>query len=365
MQFDKNIGAELVFDGKFYCPERLLPKGKTLEQIKVEKKQMLGHSDIELLCEGAGRICYDSLGVGRPTNEYFVHLREVAHFSVVEHAHITIECNYMPEWIFMLFGRPGVWIERDSENTMRITYNLRTVLDFQIWNSLKRINDDKGLYYTLWKHANQLAPNIVIKDRFAIPIYGMTSSIVRPTYPMEKTVTMLMHGGRGFSHEQVRHRFNISQRSTRYVSEDESPWIEHPLISKFLEDTKNSEIPKAINATLVNSRKCYSQLVAELEKFLIESGTDKFTAKKQARGASRNYLGNGLYTEFFFTAPVAMWKHMLNMRCSNAADAEIRLCFNSVLTELKRSQYADDFSELSLMPAKDGLGQVLSGGGHK
>jgi hypothetical protein len=50
----------------------------------------------------------------------------------------------------------------------------------------------------------------------------------------QANITLYLYGSRGFTHEQVRHRFAISQRSTRYVDEDGSPYIMHPLVAAYL-----------------------------------------------------------------------------------------------------------------------------------
>jgi thymidylate synthase (FAD) len=89
-------------------------------------------------------------------------------------------------------------------------------------------------------------------------------------------------------------------------------------------------------------------------------GTDKLTARKQARGAARGYLGNALYTELVFSASVAQWKRMLRLRCSDGADGEIRAVFVEVLKELKQCQYAQAFEAFDLVLASDGVGHVAS-----
>lgn len=153
----------------------------------------------------------------------------------------------------------------------------------------------------------------------------------------------------------------VVHNSTRYVSEDESPWINHPLIQEYLAD---GELPTAlkgalnskIGETIQLAKQIYSEVNESLYKWLLARGVDKGTARKQARGAARGYLGNALATELIFSASVGQWKRMLRLRCSAPADAEIRAVFVEVLHELKASRYADSFKNFDLVPSSDGMG---------
>ena len=190
----------------------------------------------------------------------------------------------------------------------------------------------------------------------------------------------------GNSHELVRHRWRtaVSQRSTRYVDESESEWVMHPLVAAFMEahkhdpvdfvidlgdekcPTDSSSITPQLMAIKAACSRTYIGLVKALEPWLVAKGVDKGTARKQARGAARGLLGNALETEVMFSASVAQWLHVLSMRAADAADAEIRLGFAmAALPELKRSRYGDRFAHLELVPASDGIGMSLKGGGAK
>lgn len=177
----------------------------------------------------------------------------------------------------------------------------------------------------------------------------------------------------GNSHEQVRHGdwTAISQRSTRFVDESESPWVMHPL-ERAYRDERYAPLKEEAQQTMAMDHASgsvslgkakYKALVAELEPWLIARGVDKTTARKQARGAARGYLGNALYTELLFSASVTQWKRMLRQRASQFADAEIRQVYASeamcVLGELKKSRYASAFAGWDMSPAPDGIGHVL------
>ena len=194
-----------------------------------------------------------------------------------------------------------------------------------------------------------------------------------------------MKGSRGFSHEQVRHRFAVSQRSTRYCDEASSEWALHPLMQQFMAQdptelaklcsTKKDSIgPEMILSVFQNtaalvggSRQSYRLYVKLLMRWLRKRIPElsKKDARKQARGAARGLLGNALQTEMIFTGSVADWQHMVNMRCSKPADAEIRMIFAQALPLLKASRYGEHFEHFELEDSDDGLGQHLAGGGHK
>lgn len=158
-----------------------------------DKGQDLG-TDAERLIETAGRNCYDSFGVGRPSSEYHTHIQDVEHGSVCEHA--------------------------------TLTFFISTV-------------------------------------------------------------------SRGLTHELVRHRVGvaISQRSTRYVDENESPYVHHPLVEAYVDDRcLGGYTPEAahllmdelLNDSPQGDRRAYVKVRDALEAWLIAKKVDKFTARKQA-----------------------------------------------------------------------------------
>jgi thymidylate synthase (FAD) len=157
---------------------------------------------------------------------------------------------------------------------------------------------------------------------------------------------------RGCSHELVRHRAGcaISQRSTRYVDESESAWCWHPLMDHL--DTT------APNAVAEQARAAYRQTVSNLESILVSRGTDKLTARKQARGAARGVLGNALETAMVWTANLRALRNVLEQRASEFADAEIRLLANA-LYEVALPicpEYLSDFEQVECL---DGIGYGL------
>lgn len=322
----------------------------------------------ERLTELSGRACYDSLGRGRSSPDYHTHILGVGHFSVCEHFHATVQTAMMVD-AWALVNRPGIWARRAKAQT-RFTFNPRVVLDWDQWSRELEVDDYVGkpdsLGNLLSHHAERLYPMIVPPRERTAEIrgnYDEWSGVVHPEHHEEKWISLFLGGSRGYSHEMVRHRFRtgVSQRSTRFVDEDGSPWVDHPLVQEFLADPSvdvGQKFDLQIAKLKIEARAAYKTVADTLQTWLLKRGVDKFTSRKQARGAARGYLGNALATEMIFSASVAQWKRMIRLRCNPAADAEIRAVFVDVIRELKTSRHADEFMAFDLAPAPDGLGQM-------
>lgn len=353
--------ARLVWDGG---DEVRVP-----EEMGIPRADQLQGTPSERLSEISGRVCYDSCGRGRSSADFHKHILEVGHLSVYEHPQMTVELKSAEPEIFL--NRPGIWIENSCANH-RVTFNPRAVLEWDPWSraigSTDLTTSPSSIGDTLRFRAEVAYPQIVPpreRDPFDVRAMTESSKLVTPASDEEKWVTMFLSGSRGYSHEQVRHRFRTatSQRSTRYVAEDASPWLDHPLVQEYVADDKvpmsaRSELKSEIEETTRRGRRAYEEAVTKLEGWLVCRGVDKFTARKQARGAARGYLGNALATELIFSASVGQWKRMLRMRASDAADGEIRAVFVEALKELRESRYKGDFDAFRLVPAKDGIGMV-------
>ncbi len=215
-------------------------------ELGVPRADQLTSTDAENLVECAGRVCYESMGKGRPSAEYHQHIMEVDHGSVTEHANLTF---------------------------------------------------------------------------------------------------FLSNLSRGLTHELVRHRVGvaISQRSTRYVDENESTWALHPLLTRYFDTEVVRRAPngEAVELTVKQqayhvvdtAKRGYAVVVKALEADLIARGVDKFTARKQARGAARGLLGNALMTEMVWSCNIRAMKQILKQRANRHADAEIRVMANRLYEE--------------------------------
>lgn len=365
---DKNIKAHLVWDDglKVHIPECM---GKPSDN------QMQGfyHERLSELC---CRICYDSLGRGRSSDEMHKHLLDVQHWSVYEHAHNTVFVRgphvQIVYALVHLLNRPGIIVNdvdldwyKQEESGFRLTYNYRHLLDWNRFNSkacgISNTNDRDSLFAALVAHADKNAPAIVQRlDKRNDDTFRVGTTV--PKYDNEKWITMYLSASRGMSHEQVRHRFCMSQRSTRYCDESGSDWVEHPLVSKYIEEHESIDMVSSMSGLKKHADEVYDKMVKTLESWLVGIGVDKFTARKQSRGAARGMLGNSLFTEMMFTASVSDWKDMLRLRYSIHADAEIRVMYGEVLKELKTSRWAEDFAHMTSAPSPDGIGTVLKEG---
>lgn len=177
---------------------------------------------------------------------------------------------------------------------------------------------------------------------------------------------------RGLTHELVRHRVGIaiSQRSTRYVDEDGSEWVLHPLIGKYINDFDEghadaasgqyrAEMEDVITKAMTASRDAYRFIADHLEKWAVSQGVDKFTARKQARGAARGLLGNALLTEMIWSCNIrTMRGTILRQRANGAADAEIR-ALGIALYEIVLPLAPLYFEDFERRPAADGLADEL------
>jgi hypothetical protein len=350
------LKASLVYDGG---PKVIIPESMGTpcpDQLQGTVHEQLG----ELAC----RICYDSMGYdsngvrrGRSSAQLHKHILEVQNLSVYGHPNFTVHFN--DDIRNACINRKGIWVEGRNE----ITTNLWAVLEWNKYTCLANQDISYHIGNSLAFFANQLAPQIYKrKSGVLVGTHLKTENLTEN----QAWVTLYLYGSRGFTHEQVRHHFGgISQRSTRYVDESESSWIEHPLITQYLTDeTVPVEIRQAINDGLLRlinySKTNYNALASHLKSYLIGRGVDKTKARKQAWGAARGYLGNALASDMLFSAPVSGWKWMLKQRLSAAADAEIRAIYEQVLISLRRSRYGYMFfDEFTLVPSPDGIGKVL------
>lgn len=353
------LDASLVFDGRTV----VLPPGSN----KPADNQFQG-TEYEKLCETACRECYDSFGKGRSSEALHEHVLDVINLSVVEHANPTIHLDLKEkdcaDAYRALSNRKGIWIEPVADG-LELTANFRAILEWDRWtNTTNDIPIGHVIGETLWAHGAGLAPMIFKKREASGPL--IPSDLLTENLNEDQIwISLWLYGSRGFSHEQVRHRFAISQRSTRYVDESGSPYIEHPLITKYLNDASVDDRERhvaqaAMQAAMAADRAAYDDLVAKLEAYGKKAGLDATSARKQARGAARGSLGNALATSMIYSSNITGWKWILKNRKNKLADAEIREIYSPGLEALKSSQYGDRFSEFELIPSPDGIGTVLA-----
>ncbi len=317
------------------------------------------------LIELCGRICYDSTRIvkSRSSPDYHKHIAEVGHLSVQEHANFTA---LLPRWFYQpeptkemallksMLNRPGLFL-REVADGYRITFNVRTVNDWEKHNKCFNSETSRWLGNQLKSIAADLCPMAL----FDFVKYE-TLTIQRVAPETEEEIWISFHireVSRSLTHELVRHGdfTGISMRSSRYVDEHESDWSWHPVINQWA--AKGGDI-SGFKSCENMCKEVYGTAVSGLENFLKSEGVDKFSARKQARGAARGVLGNALSTELIFSASLAQWKWILLLRVSDPAEAEIRVALTDVFVQLK-DRFPKNFENWNLVPAADGIGQVI------
>lgn len=374
------IGAHMVWDGAGTptIPEQLLPSGPDpMGQIKA--KGQFDGSAVEQVCEIAGRVCYDSFGAGRDSVAYHGHIQEVGHHSVLRHVNLTFEIPTPNPYMVATYlsCRPGVLVTDVRGDSIRATVSLQSAVEWQKWSAVHPFlmyrdggcEDSMDALGRAIRNAYHIHAPIVMHEGLDLegPAWAGVTTVM-PNKREEMWLTLLLTGSRGFSHELVRHTYRTapSQRSTRYVDENGSPWVPHPLVTQFASDCPDefgdlvSTQEDGKGLIFDGARWVYKKIVDRLQPWLAEKGANKLTARKQARGAARGYLGNALYTEVVFSASVEQWLCMLGQRASGPADAEIREVFCKTLPLLQGSRYGAEFDHLELRPAEDGIGQVVT-----
>lgn len=175
--------------------------------------------------------------------------------------------------------------------------------------------------------------------------------------------------GRGFSHEQVRHRpgWAYSQLSTRYCdferSEEDGTWdpgFTIPPLAQLHPNTKAK-----FEARLRQSRDFYVEMLGEIESDLknhrefmkaLETKTERernLILRKAARGAARDILPNATEAIMFQTANVRAIYNAGVMRASEAAEAEIRSVYVQIL-KIMQVEFPAVFDQVKFVQLWDG-----------
>lgn len=138
---------------------------------------------------------------------------------------------------------------------------------------------------------------------------------------LEHAVYVLLIEGisRSCSHELVRHRagFGYSQLSQRYVDETHAAFVAPPAIlgDQALESEWERQVTQAQAAYV----RAVEGLIARYD--WVE---DKVHRRKMAREAARSVLPNATETKIVVSGNVCAWRTMLELRCGEGAELEIR-----------------------------------------
>ena len=167
---------------------------------------------------------------------------------------------------------------------------------------------------------------------------------------LEHAVYVLLIEGisRSCSHELVRHRagFGFSQLSQRYVDESEANFVMPPAV------IGDPDAERAWQAQMEAAQAAYVAAVEQLMK-RYEWVTDKIHRRKMAREAARSVLPNGTETKIVVSANARAWRTMLELRCGEGAEQEIRRMAVAVLRVLQ-AEAAGFFSDFEIYSAEDG-----------
>jgi thymidylate synthase (FAD) len=166
---------------------------------------------------------------------------------------------------------------------------------------------------------------------------------------LEHAVYVLLIEGvsRSCSHELVRHRagFGYSQLSQRYVDESEANFVMPPAI------IGDADAEHAWEEQMQAAQTAYVAAVERLMK-RYEWVTDKIHRRKMAREAARSVLPNGTETKIVVSANARAWRTMLELRCGEGAEQEIRRMAVAVLRVLQ-AEAAGFFSDFEIYTGED------------
>jgi thymidylate synthase (FAD) len=166
---------------------------------------------------------------------------------------------------------------------------------------------------------------------------------------LEHAVYVLLIEGisRSCSHELVRHRagFGYSQLSQRYVDESHAAFVVPPAIlgEPALEADWEQQIAAA-QAAYVRAVEALMQRYQWI--------TDKVHRRKMAREAARSVLPNATEVKIVVSGNARAWRTMLELRCGEGAELEIRRMAIACLRVLQREAPAL-FSDFEIYVADD------------
>jgi thymidylate synthase (FAD) len=138
---------------------------------------------------------------------------------------------------------------------------------------------------------------------------------------------------RGVTHEMVRHRIAaFSQESTRYVNYSKKgmqfilpPWVDDSFLGVW--DTERWESLDVLSNDVCQDWLAAMQCAADYYSIALEKGWKPQHA--------RSVLPNSLKTEIVMSANLREWRHVFNLRTSQAAHPQIREVMIPLLLELQ------------------------------
>lgn len=166
---------------------------------------------------------------------------------------------------------------------------------------------------------------------------------------LEHAVYVLLIEGisRSCSHELVRHRagFGYSQLSQRYVDESHAAFVLPPAIQG------DAALEAEWERQVIEAQAAYGRAVEALMK-RYDWVSDKVHRRKMAREAARSVLPNATETKIVVSANTRAWRTMLELRCGEGAELEIRRMAIATLRVLQQEAPAF-FSDFEIYTADD------------
>ena len=166
---------------------------------------------------------------------------------------------------------------------------------------------------------------------------------------LEHAVYVLLIEGisRSCSHELVRHRagFGYSQISQRYVDESHAAFVLPPAM------LGDAALEAAWERQVTEAQAAYVRAVEGLMQ-RYEWVTDKVHRRKLAREAARSVLPNATEVKIVVSGNARAWRTMLELRCGEGAELEIRRMAVACLRLLQREGGAL-FSDFEIYVADD------------
>lgn len=161
--------------------------------------------------------------------------------------------------------------------------------------------------------------------------------------------TFLLEGvSRSLTHELVRHRagFGYSQLSQRYVDESEVGFV---LPIEIREGSPAFDLWKRMCEQALEA---YRALLAEITAQVADEPSPTLR-RKRARQAARSVLPSCVETKIVVTANVRAWRHFIELRGAETADAEIRRVAVKVLRILQE-EAPHIYGDFEIRTAPDG-----------
>jgi|SRR6185369_6306613 thymidylate synthase (FAD) len=142
--------------------------------------------------------------------------------------------------------------------------------------------------------------------------------------------TFLFEGvSRALTHELVRHRhLSYSQLSQRYVDESEVAFVLPPEIPA------EGETFELFRQSCARALDDYRALLARIEE-QVKDEPSATLRRKRARQTARALLPNAAETKIVVTGNARAWRHFIELRGSESAEAEIRILALKVLRALQ------------------------------